>query len=53
MKKLVQYFVDGTEVDFNQMLELNLIKPSCGGYCLTDLGKSLLECKPQSYRHRN
>jgi hypothetical protein len=42
MKELVQYFVDGTEVDFKKMLSFGLICPAGGGYVLTDFGKSFL-----------
>jgi hypothetical protein len=43
MKQLVDYFVDGTEVDFQQMLSLGLICTFKDGYVLTDFGKSFLE----------
>ena len=39
---LVQYFVDGAEVDFDQMLSLQLIRKQDGGYVLTQLGQSYL-----------
>jgi len=42
MKTLVEYFVDGTEVDFYRMLSLGLIKSLDGGYALTEYGKSFL-----------
>jgi hypothetical protein len=42
MKQLVDYFVDGADVDFNQMLSMGLIKRNGEGYSLTDYGKSFL-----------
>ena len=42
MGLLVSMFVDGSEVDFDRMLSLNLIKKSGNGYTLTDYGKSFL-----------
>ena len=39
---LVQYFVDGSEVDYDQMLSLQLIRKQVGGYVLTQLGRSYL-----------
>lgn len=45
MKQLVQYFVDGTEVDFFDLLALGLIKQNNVGYSLTEYGKSFLNVK--------
>jgi hypothetical protein len=42
MKQLVDYFVDGTEVDFAELLMLGLIQPDGDGYSLTIYGKSFL-----------
>jgi hypothetical protein len=42
MKQLVDYFVDGTEVDFSQMLALGLIQRNGDGYSLTQYGKLFL-----------
>jgi len=42
MHLLVSYFVDGSQVDFNQLLGLNLIQPCGGGFRLTAYGKSFL-----------
>jgi hypothetical protein len=42
MKELVDYFVDGTEVDFEQLLMLGLIETNDDGYSLTIYGKSFL-----------
>lgn len=42
MKQLVEYFVDGTDVDFNKMMSLGLIEKKDGGYSLTTYGKSFL-----------
>ena len=42
MKQLVQYFVDGTEVNFVELLSLNLIEKNGNGYSLTNYGKSFL-----------
>ena len=42
MKELVDYFVDGTEVDFSEMLSLGLIEKNGDGYSLTQYGKSFL-----------
>jgi len=45
MKQLVEYFVDGTEVNFNQMLSLGLIQKNGIGYSLTQYGRSFLTIK--------
>ncbi len=42
MKQLVKYFVDGTKVNFAQLLMLGLIQPDGDGYSLTIYGKSFL-----------
>jgi hypothetical protein len=42
MKHLVQLFVDGSDVDFNQMLAQGLIEQKFDGYVLTAFGKSFL-----------
>jgi len=42
MKELVEYFVDGTDVDFQQMLQLGLIYQNKNEYSLTEFGKSFL-----------
>jgi hypothetical protein len=42
VKELVDYFVDGTKVDFSQMLSIGLIQKNGDGYSLTDYGKSFL-----------
>ena len=41
-RELVEYFVDGTEVDYQLMLNLNLIEEQDGKYWLTDKGQSLI-----------
>jgi hypothetical protein len=43
MKILVQYFVDGTAVDFSLMLSLGLIQPHEKGFVLTEFGKTFLK----------
>lgn len=43
MKTLVEYFVDGTEVDFSLMLSLDLIQPYRKGFVLTEFGKTFLK----------
>lgn len=42
MKKLVEYFIDGTEVNFDEMLSLGLIQANGNGYSLTNYGRSFL-----------
>lgn len=42
MKLLVEYFVDGTAVDFQQMLQLGLVHQNQNEYSLTEFGKSFL-----------
>jgi hypothetical protein len=42
MKQLVDYFVDGADVDFNQMLSMGLIQRNGEGYSLTQYGASFL-----------
>jgi hypothetical protein len=46
MKLLVEYFVDGTEVDFDLMLLLDLIKKDGNGFSLSNYGKSFLSHTP-------
>ena len=42
-RELVEYFVDGTEVDYQLMLKLGLIEEEDDGeYWLTDKGQSLI-----------
>lgn len=43
MKLLVEFFVDGAEVDFTEMLSLGLVEKNDGGYSLTEYGKSFLK----------
>lgn len=40
-RELVEYFVDGTEVDFQLMLKMELIEEHDGEYWLTEKGQSL------------
>jgi predicted transcriptional regulator len=47
---LVTLFVDGSEVDYLEMLDLGLIARVQGGYVLTDYGKSFLTHKKKSIR---
>jgi len=42
---LVTLFVDGSEVNYLEMLDLGLIAQVQGGYVLTDYGKSFLTTK--------
>jgi hypothetical protein len=43
MKTLVEYFVDGCEVNFSVMLSLGLIQHHEKGFVLTEFGKSFLK----------
>jgi hypothetical protein len=43
MKRLVELFVDGSQVDYKLMLSLNLIAQIDDGYVLTDKGRVLLQ----------
>lgn len=42
MKQLVDNFVDGSEVDFDEMLSFGLIEKSEDGFVLTEYGRSFL-----------
>jgi hypothetical protein len=42
MQQLVEYFVDGSDVDFVAMRVLGLIRVESGGFILTDFSKSFL-----------
>lgn len=43
MKLLVQCFVDGTEVNFDELFSLGLIQKDADGYSLTAYGKFFLK----------